>query len=390
MDSESVCLSMNESGKFVRGKLVEAPCFSRGEPEFTPAEKAIVFKRALASALFLPALKRNIKCQRVVRSAQALLPPHKCGGYHPIAGKFLVVTAVMIGGGMQAFAHETGTPARTSAWSWEPFVVLPLAISAILFAIGSVRMWRRSGKRLSVWPTLSFSAGLLTLVAALDSPIHEIGDQLFWVHMTQHELLMLVAAPLLVMGRPVVTFLWALPIRWREALGAAAKRRAWVAVWSLISAAPAAWLIHALALWVWHAPRLFEAALQNEGVHALQHLCFLGSALLFWWTLVHGRHGRLGYGAGVIYVFTTAAHNSVLGALLTFAPHPWYPSYVASTAAWSLTPLEDQQLGGLIMWVPAGVILFVIGLALFAAWMGESERRFQYTRMAALVANGKR
>jgi cytochrome c oxidase assembly factor CtaG len=286
---------------------------------------------------------------------------------------------------MPTLAHETGTPARTYAWSWEPFVVLPLAMTAILFAIGSARMWRRSGARLSVWPTVSFAAGLLTLVAALDSPIHEIGDQLFWVHMTQHELLMLVAAPLLVMGRPVITFLWALPPRWREFLGAAAKRRAWIAVWSLISAAPAAWLIHALALWVWHAPRLFEAALRSEGVHALQHLCFLGSALLFWWTLIHGRHGRLGYGAALVYVFTTAAHNSVLGALLTFAPHPWYPTYVASTAAWSLTPLEDQQLGGLIMWVPAGVILLVISLALFAAWMGECERRFQYTRMAALV-----
>jgi cytochrome c oxidase assembly factor CtaG len=109
--------------------------------------------------------------------------------------------------------------------------------------------------------------------------------------------------------------------------------------------------------------------------------------LLFWWTLIHGRHGRLGYGAALVYVFTTAAHNSVLGALLTFAPHSWYRTYVASTAAWSLTPLEDQQLGGLIMWVPAGVILLVIGLALFAAWMGECERRFQYTRMAALVAH---
>ena len=144
-------------------------------------------------------------------------------------------------------------------------------------------------------------------------------------------------------------------------------------------------MIHAVALWGWHVPFLFELALHSESVHAVQHLCFIGSALLFWWTLIHGRHGRLGYGAAVVYVFTTAAHNSILGALLTLAPHPWYPTYVSTAHAWSITPLEDQQLGGLIMWIPAGVLLLVIGLALLIAWIGESERRFRYTRVATLV-----
>ena len=127
----------------------------------------------------------------------------------------------------------------------------------------------------------------------------------------------------------------------------------------MISSAAAAWMIHAVALWGWHVPFLFELALHSESVHAVQHLCFIGSALLFWWTLIHGRHGRLGYGAAVVYVFTTAAHNSILGALLTLAPHPWYPTYVSTAHAWSITPLEDQQLGGLIMWIPGGVFAVV-------------------------------
>ena len=152
-----------------------------------------------------------------------------------------------------------------------------------------------------------------------------------------------------------------------------------------LSSTAAAWMIHAVVLWIWHAPSLFEAALHSEWIHAAQHLCFLASALLFWWTLIHGRHGRLGYGAAVVYVFTTAAHNSVLGALLTFAPRAWYPTYAATTQAWSLTPIEDQQLGGLIMWIPAGTLLLVIGLALMAAWIGESQRRLQYTRLASLI-----
>ena len=101
----------------------------------------------------------------------------------------------------------------------------------------------------------------------------------------------------------------------------------------------------------------------------------LASALLFCEALIHGREGWMGYGAAVIYVFTTAVHTSALGALLTFSQTLWYPSYQETTAAWGLTPVEDQQLGGLIMWVPAGVVYLVAGLLLFALWLRESERR---------------
>ncbi|HJW99835.1 MAG TPA: cytochrome c oxidase assembly protein [Terriglobales bacterium] len=283
------------------------------------------------------------------------------------------------------WGHEADSREAAMRWSWEPFVIIPILATVALYAAGQVRMWRRSGDGLRVWPIVSFAGGVAALVIALDSPVHLLGGQLFWVHMTQHELLMLVAAPLLVMAHPLVAFLWALPRHWREQLGRASKSRIWTGIWMAISSAAAAWIIHAVVLWLWHAPALFEAALHSEWIHASQHLCFLGSALLFWWTLVHGRHGRLGYGAAVVYVFTTAAHNSVLGALLTFAPRSWYPTYTLTTKAWSVTALEDQQLGGLIMWVPAGALLMVIGLALLAAWMGESQRRFQYTRMASLM-----
>jgi putative membrane protein len=304
--------------------------------------------------------------------------------------RHLLLGIVVCLNSMQLWAHELGSARAEIGWSWEPWVVIPIVVTAFLYLVGSIRMRRRSAQTLRWWPVLSFAAAMLALVIALDSPVHTIGEQLFWVHMTQHELLMLVAAPLLVMAIPVVPFLWALPQAWRERLGRASKTKIWSATWIAISSAGAAWIIHALALWIWHAPALFEAALHSEWVHAAQHLCFLGSALLFWWTLIHGRHGRLGYGAAVVYVFTTAAHNSVLGALLTFAPTPWYPTYAVTTQGWSLSPLEDQQLGGLIMWVPAGVLLLVLGLALLAAWIGESQRRFEYTRMAMLVksANG--
>ena len=106
-----------------------------------------------------------------------------------------------------------------------------------------------------------------------------------------------------------------------------------------------------------------------------QHLSFFISALLFWWALIHGPQGAMGYGAAVLYLFTTSVHSGVLGALITLAGSVWYPSYVGLTSSWGLTPLEDQQLGGLIMWIPAGLVYVVAGLALFAGWLREADVR---------------
>ncbi|PYK35494.1 MAG: cytochrome c oxidase assembly protein, partial [Verrucomicrobia bacterium] len=132
----------------------------------------------------------------------------------------------------------------------------------------------------------------------------------------------------------------------------------------------------------WHAPALFEATLENESIHALQHASFLFSALLFWWAVIHGRKRALGFGLAVLYMFTTALHSGLLGALLTFANSVWYPGYAERTAAWGLTPLEDQQIGGLIMWIPAGLVYIAAGLALFAGWLRESEMRARTFELA--------
>src|SRR5213079_1742686 len=134
-------------------------------------------------------------------------------------------------------------------------------------------------------------------------------------------------------------------------------------------------LLHGLALWTWHLPALYQAALGSAAIHAAEHICFLGTACLFWWALIHGRYGRLGYGMAAVFVFVTGVHSEVLGALLTFAPRVWYPLYAARSSAAGLDPLEDQQLAGLIMWIPFGVILLILGLGLFAAWLGAAERR---------------
>jgi cytochrome c2 len=148
----------------------------------------------------------------------------------------------------------------------------------------------------------------------------------------------------------------------------------------------AAWSIHAAALWIWHLPGPYQSTLSSGTMHFLQHASFLGSALLFWWALLHGREGVMGYGTAVLYVFTTMLHTGLLGALLTFSPTVWYPAYYATTAPWGLTALEDQQLGGLIMWIPAGLIYIVAALALMARLLRHSELQMRRGARAAGVA----
>jgi putative membrane protein len=262
-------------------------------------------------------------------------------------------------------------------WTWEPVTVALLLLSACWYAAGVRAVWHRAGigRGVRVWQAVSFGVGLLSLWIALISPIVWLSTVLFSVHMSQHEILMLVSAPLLVFGHPLFAVLWALPRQTREAWGRWAQTPAVARAWRAVTRPFTVFALHGLALWIWHAPRLYEAALQNDAVHALEHLSFVVTAALFWWAMIHGKYGRLGYGVAVIYIFLTAVHSSVLGALMTVAPGLLYPDYAAAGAVWHVDALEDQQLAGLLMWVPSGVVFIAFGLALFAAWLGESDKR---------------
>jgi putative membrane protein len=276
-------------------------------------------------------------------------------------------------------AHGLGAAAARE-WEFEPLVVIPLAASATVYATGLARLWRRAGvgRGISTWSAVAFTAGWLTMTAALVSPIAWLSRILFSVHMTQHTLLMLVAAPLLTFGRPLLAWMWALRAKGREALARGFRGRRMVSAWRRVTAPLSVFLIQAVALWAWHIPSWYEAALRNDAIHAVQHLCLVVAGSLFWWAMVDGRYGRLGYGLSVLYVFLTAVHSSALGALLTVAPSVWYPDYGQQAVTWGVDALADQQLAGLLMWVPAGVIFMVFGLALFAAWLGEAERRVRF------------
>ena len=260
----------------------------------------------------------------------------------------------------------------TGAWPIDPGVLLPLVMAAVLYAAGLGRLRARAGPqayRVEAW---CYAAGWGALAAALASPLHPLGSVLFSAHMAQHEVVMVLAAPLLVLGRPVVPFLFALPIGWRRRIGAWARNPRWSAGWGRLTEPLAAWVIHALAILVWHLPVLYGATLRSDAAHGLQHASFVGTALLFWWSLLQ-RGARARPGAAVLYLFLMALYTGGLGALITLSETPWYAAYGAAAPAWGLTSLQDQQLAGLIMWMPGGLAYLVAALALVAGWLRRGE-----------------
>lgn len=264
-----------------------------------------------------------------------------------------------------------------SVWTVEPGIALPLAVTAGLYARG-IREWLRRSTRAREAikrEMIFFISGFVVLAAALISPLHELGETLFSAHMIQHELLMAVAAPLLVLGKPVVPLTWGFP---------ASLRRSISRVFAIQVPPLAAFLLHAAAIWIWHFPRLYDASVTSEVVHAAQHISFLGTALIFWWALLHAR------GAAIVYLFLTAIHTTLLGALLAVSDTPFYSVYSdAGSRVWGLTRIEDQQLGGLIMWVPGGIVYLLGALYLMLKWIRESglrvAKREAVFRTAALL-----
>jgi cytochrome c oxidase assembly factor CtaG/cytochrome c2 len=282
-----------------------------------------------------------------------------------------------------------------SAWTFEPFVILSLLLAALFYGVGVRNLWTASttGAGLRRREVASFAAGWVTLAIALVSPLHALGGALFSAHMAQHELLISIAAPLLVLGKPLVAFVWAIRPETRRAVGKVSKEPRVSAVWSAVARPGVAFALHVVALWAWHLPGPYQATSFSTSLHALQHTSFVVTALLFWWTVLMARGGEVNRGAAVFYLFATALSTGALGALLAFANGLWYPAYAATTGAWGLSPLEDQQLGGLIMWIPGSLPYLIAGLYIFARWLTESETRvlrrekaLTVVRAAAVVA----
>jgi cytochrome c oxidase assembly factor CtaG len=277
-------------------------------------------------------------------------------------------------------AHDGEPPAPHdlwSAWNWDPVILLILILSAWVYASGHRELRRRAGRQRSVlhWRTLSFTAGLITLFLALISPLDAMSTALFSAHMVQHMLLMVIVPPLLILSVTPGSFLLALNSPVRRNLGQWWQRISWLKpAWRALTQPLVAWMLNVLALWAWHVPRFYQVALENEALHMLEHFSFVSTSLLFWWAIVHPA-ARLGRGdPGILALFTMALQGGLLGALITFAPTPWYVVYDSTTQPWGLSPLEDQQLAGAIMWIPVGTIYMLSALILFILRLTHIER----------------
>ncbi|RUX28948.1 cytochrome c oxidase assembly protein [Mesorhizobium sp. M2A.F.Ca.ET.042.01.1.1] len=270
-----------------------------------------------------------------------------------------------------------GAGAPEAGWTLALPITLPLAAIALLYALGAGRLWRRSGRgrpeRLR--QALLFAAGWSVLAVALVSPIHALGERVFSAHMIEHELLMAVAAPLLVAACPGAALMWALPAALRRGTGKLTHGKVLQALWAFAARPLSATILHGIAIWVWHVPALFEAALQQGVLHYAQHASFLGTALLFWWVLLPRSGRQQTYGISVMHLFFTSLHTGLLGVLLLVSPKLWYPENASGAALWRLSPLEDQQLAGLVMWVPAGLIYGGVALLLAGLWISNSGTR---------------
>jgi putative membrane protein len=274
-----------------------------------------------------------------------------------------------------AHAHTLEPLGRSQlGWNFEPVIVLPLAMLALLYLYGYAELTARSRTSMR-GHALLFWAGFTALLLGLVSPIHKLGTQVFSVHMVEHEILMVIAAPLLVNSRAGAVLLWGLPRPAREYVAIILRSRCLRKTWLAGTEIWTATALHALVLWVWHMPELFHLALESEFAHIAQHASFLLSAVLFWTAVLRQETNSAGQGPAVLALFFTSLQAGMLGALMTFSRTLWYPFAPDPISLSGLTRLDDQALAGLIMWIPVCSVYAAVALVLMHRWLESLDRQ---------------
>ncbi len=281
-----------------------------------------------------------------------------------------MLTPVLAHAGQPLAAHDLWR-----AWNLDPVLVAALLLAVWAYVRGAVAARQR--RPVEPWRQRCFAGAIVAVGAALLSPLDAMSGALASAHMVQHVLLVLVAAPLFALSAPVATLLGGSPAVVRQASVAWRRRlRLTRGNTRALRHPVAVWLLHVGALWFWHAAVPYEAAVEHHLLHVVEHTSFLVTGVLFWRVVAGAREtDRVSHGFGVLLVFAMAMQSVFLSALLTFAETPWYSVYTVTTPPWGLDPLADQQLAGVIMWIPAGLVYVAAGLGLFVAWIRASERQ---------------
>jgi putative membrane protein len=279
----------------------------------------------------------------------------------------IALALALIPGAAQAHVTET------APWAGpEPWLAVPMLLAGALYAAGFARLRRRAGAGRADLERrgLRFAAAWLTLAGASLSPLHELGTRSFTAHMVEHELIMLAAAPLFVWSRPAAVLMWAFPVRLRQALAKIPRSAAGAGAWRFLTDPLLATVLQSAAVWIWHLPSLFERALNDEAWHVAQHLSFFLTALLFWSAMLSPRRSAW---TAAVCLFATSMITGALGAFMALSESPWYGPYAAmGLAAFGLSPAQDQQLAGLMMWAPGGLFHAVVAVALLVPHLRDS------------------
>lgn len=236
---------------------------------------------------------------------------------------------------------------------------------------------RLRGRPWPPWRTLFFGLGLAAIAASLLSPIDTLAEDLFSVHMVQHMLLMVVGAPLLLLGAPIRPLLRGLPRSWRVAVVRPIARSGLLRTALHAARHPlVAGALYIGGLYTWHAPVLYDAALADQRIHLVEHLWFLATALLFWSVVIDPEpfRARLPYPARIPYLLLAGAgQNTILGGLLAFSTRLLYTAYAGRPERYGFDAVVDQRVGGAIMWVPGDLIFLAAASASFFLWLAQEE-----------------
>jgi putative membrane protein len=245
-------------------------------------------------------------------------------------------------------------------WSIHPSTALGIA------ALAAIYVWaaRKPGRTPSLAQRIYFFAGLLVMFGSLNGPIHDLSDDyLFSAHMVQHLLLTLAMPPLLLAGVP------------GGMLRPLLRRRGVAPVARFFTRAPIAFVTFNLVIALWHLPPFYNAAMANHNLHILEHLMFMVAAVLMWWPLLSQlpEFPRLAYPGQMLYSFLMSIPMSIIAVYIAMSDHVLYPAYSAAPRILPLSPIEDQLLGALIMWIPGGIIFMIIMTVVFFKWNARGE-----------------
>lgn len=266
------------------------------------------------------------------------------------------------------------------AWEFEPLITTLLILSAALYVAALRRITRLGVRRVPRSYPVCFFVGLAALALALIGPLDAYNENSFALHMAQHVTMMLVAAPLLVLGRPAHIALWALSPQWSGRIARPILRRGWLrAILTALTHPIVVLLLITVNLVLWHLPGFYVAALESDLIHEIEHVLFMGTSLLLWWVIVDPipRHHKLRPDHAIAILFVTGTVGNLLSLYLLFAPSVLYSYYLTNETIWGMTQLADQRVGGLVMLVAGAVVFYGAMILVIVTSYSDTQSEFE-------------